>query len=255
MSTQPPKHPDTPASEAPAVVPDDPAAALADIGINSRHPEALRLAPKWSAILRSLACGTDVIVACRMARVPRQTMYSWLRFGRGFVEKNGTAVPPREPFDEFAFAYDEARSTPETDAWEAVTSAARDGNVLAARLVIERRQAQRTAVERSKLAKAQTNGQILANRLRRRELEVADVKAELARVELELARKKLDGTHVETHAVITDPNDPRWAALQREVFGHERQGVADAQAAAALTDDGPTDGDDERDPDPDDVVA
>jgi hypothetical protein len=56
--------------------------------------------------------------------------------------------------------------------------------------------------------------------------------------------------------VNTNPNDPRWAALQREVFGHERQGVADAQAAAAaLTDDGPTDGDDERDPDPDDVVA
>lgn len=238
-----------PAVASPVATPEQ---VLAAIGVASRAPAALKHALEWAAVLSKIQEGQSPRDACYLARVPFHRWERWMRLGtKGPTawgcDVHGRTAPspdcpacvkrrdtPVAPFTELARAARWYSAQPRGKIIKSMTERASAGDQRAAEYLLTRAENARLSSLRAQLLRAQVRQ---------------------ATAEAELAEKKARGEHVETHALITDPNDPRWVALQREVFGHERQGVADAQAAAALTDDGPTDGDDERDPDPDDVVA
>lgn len=138
MSTVDTTHAETPQSRE--------AEALEGLGIHSRHPLAIKHALEWSTLMRYLAAGADIQTSARKARIPRPTLYDWLNRGRG----TGPYKRPAEPFDEFAAAFDEARATGPADCWVALMENAIAGDTRAAQIIIERRDAQRTAAERSR---------------------------------------------------------------------------------------------------------
>ena len=236
-----------PAVASPVATPEQ---VLAAIGVASRAPAALKHALEWAAVLSKIQEGQSPRDACYLARVPFHRWERWMRLGtKGPTawgcDVHGRTAPspdcpacvkrrdtPVAPFTELARAARWYSAQPRGKIIKSMTERAAGGDQRAAEYLLTRAENARLSSLRAQLLRAQVRQ---------------------ATAEAELAEKKARGEHVERHEVI-DPEDPRWKALQRKVFGHERQGVGDASAAAAPTDEAPDDGS-ERDRDPDDVVA
>lgn len=218
------------------------------MGIQSRGPVALRHAIAWAAVMYRIQEGQSERDACYLARVSYAAWKSWIYLGtRGRrsgwgCDEHGRTTPspdcavctkrrttPVAPFNELAVAAKWYRTQWRSGITKNMVERAKAGDQRAAEF-------QLTREDNLKVAQARA----MAERLK---VDLLREQIRQARAETELLEKKVRGEHVEKHELI-DPTDPRWGALQREVFGHERQGVGDAQTAL----DAPPDDTDEDGP-------
>lgn len=232
-----------------------PAQALAAMGIKSRGPVALRHALAWAAVMGRIQEGQSERDACYLARVSYAAWKGWIYLGtRGRksgwgCDEHGRTTPspdcplcqrrrttPVAPFNELALAVKWYRSQWRAGIYKNMVERAKTGDQRAGEYVLAR-----SETSRFNVARAETE---------RLKQELLRAQIRQAGAEAELAEKKARGEHVERHEII-DPKDPRWAELQREVFGHERQGADDVQAASRHPEHGDEDGPDGNPPDVD----